>query len=73
MVETAEATPSPLIPRNVCGSRAALIALTAGSIVPGVVFLKPIGMDKPEAIWRCVCDSVVRAPMADQQIKSAMY
>ena len=30
-------------------------------------------MDKPDAISRWVCDSVVLAPMADQLIKSAMY
>ena len=52
---------------------AALMELMAGATVPGVAFLNPSGMESPEAICRCVCDSVVRAPMADQQIKSAMY
>ncbi len=49
------------------------MALIAGPTLPGVAFLNPSGIDSPEAIWRCVCDSVVRAPMADQQIRSAMY
>ena len=30
-------------------------------------------MERPLAISRCVCDSVVRAPMAAQVIRSAMY
>ncbi len=35
--------------------------------------MKPIGQDKPEASSRCSCDSVVRAPMAPQEIVSAVY
>jgi hypothetical protein len=72
-VVTAEATPSPLIPKKVWGWRAARMAFNAGATAPEVAFLKPSGMESPEAIWRCVCDSVVRAPTADQQIRSAMY
>ena len=64
LVETAEATPSPLMPKNLCGCRAALIELIAGVTEPSVAFLNPSGIDKPEAICRCVCDSVVRAPTA---------
>ncbi len=61
------------MPKNLCGCRAALIELIAGVTDPNVAFLNPNGIDNPEAICRCVCDSVVRAPTADQQIKSAMY
>lgn len=32
--------------------------------------LNPTGIDRPEAISRWVCDSVVRAPIADQLNKS---
>ena len=38
-----------------------------------MVFLNPTGIDNPLAISRWVCDSVVRAPIADHAIKSAMY
>ena len=44
--------------------------LTAASSEPSVPFLKPTGVDSPEAISRCVCDSAVRAPMAVQEIRS---
>ncbi len=36
-------------------------------------FLKPSGVDKPLAISRWVCDSVVRAPIAVQVIRSDRY
>jgi len=36
-------------------------------------FFRPTGMDRPLAISRCVWDSVVRAPMAAQVTRSAMY
>ena len=39
--------------------------------LPSVPFLKPIGADRPEASSRCTCDSVVRAPIAPQEIRSA--
>ena len=51
-----------------------LIALMATCTLPSVPFLKPTGMDKPLAIsmmW--VGDSVVRAPIAAQLIRSAVY
>ena len=49
------------------------MALIAVMALPSVPFLKPIGIDKPEAISRWVWLSVVRAPMAVQLIRSAMY
>ncbi len=70
---TAAARPWRSTPRNVWLLLAARIALIAVAIEPSVPFLKPSGIDSPEAIWRCVWDSVVRAPMADQQIRSATY
>ena len=36
-------------------------------------FLKPIGIDSPDASWRWVWLSVVRAPIAPQATVSAMY
>ncbi len=36
-------------------------------------FLKPTGIERPEASWRCVWLSVVRAPIAPQATVSAMY
>lgn len=36
--------------------------------LPSVPFLKPIGKETPEASSRCSCDSVVRAPIAPQEI-----
>lgn len=42
-------------------------------IEPSVVFLKPRGMERPEASWRWAWDCVVRAPMAVQQMRSPMY
>ena len=36
-------------------------------------FLKPTGVDSPLAISRCVCDSVVRAPIAVQVMSSDRY
>ena len=49
------------------------MALTATSRLPSVPFLKPTGPDRPEDISRWVWDSVVRAPIADQEIRSCMY
>ena len=40
---------------------------------PSVPFLKPTGQDRPEAIWRWIWLSVVRAPIAPQATRSAMY
>lgn len=36
--------------------------------LPSVPFLKPIGKDTPEASSRCNWDSVVRAPIAPQEM-----
>ncbi len=36
-------------------------------------FLKPTGIDRPDAISRWVCDSVVRAPIADQLNRRFRY
>jgi hypothetical protein len=52
---------------------AALIASTAMRTLPSVPFLKPTGQESPEASWRWLCDSVVRAPIAPHAIRSAMY
>ena len=49
------------------------MASTAILILPSVPFLKPTGHDKPEANSLCTCDSVVRAPIAPQLIRSATY
>ena len=49
------------------------MASVAILILPSVPFLKPIGADRPEASSRCTWLSVVRAPMAPQEIKSPRY
>lgn len=41
--------------------------------LPSVPFLKPIGKETPLASSRCNCDSVVRAPIAPQVVRSEMY
>src|SRR3990167_5038998 len=61
--------PSWLMPRKRCGLETDCRALIATVRPPSVPFLKPTDQDKPEAISRRVCDSVVRAPMADQLIR----
>ena len=47
--------------------------MTATARLPSVPFLMPTGMDRPLAISRWVWDSVVRAPIALQEMRSAMY
>ncbi len=49
------------------------MALMATSMPPSVPFLKPTEVDRPLDISRWVCDSVVRAPMAVQVIRSCRY
>src|SRR5439155_15844444 len=66
-------TPSWSMPRKLCGARAEVIASMAICRLPSVAFLNPTGIDKPLAISRWVCDSVVRAPIAAQLTRSAMY
>jgi hypothetical protein len=59
-----------LMPRKLCGLPAEMIALIATSRSPSVPFLKPTGVDRPEAISRWVWDSEVRAPIAVQAMRS---
>ena len=72
-VRTIEARPAPSIPRKDCGAAAAAQASRAICSDPSVPFLKPTGMDRPEASWRWIWLSVVRAPMAPQLTRSATY
>ena len=68
-----ETPPSWLMPRKRCGLETDCSALIATVRLPSVPFLKPTAEDRPEAISRWVWDSVVRAPMADQLIRSCRY
>ena len=52
---------------------AALQASIATETVPSVEFLKPHGMESDEVSSRCTCDSVVRAPIAPHETRSAVY
>ena len=61
------------MPRKWCECFAETIASIAVWRDPSVPFLKPTGMERPEAISRCVWLSVVRAPIAAQLTRSAMY
>jgi hypothetical protein len=45
----------------------------AASMLPSVPFLKPTGVERPDAISRCVCDSEVRAPIAVHETRSPRY
>ncbi|RCM35166.1 hypothetical protein PA171_04334 [Pseudomonas aeruginosa] len=65
--------PCWLMPRKRCGLETDCRALIATVRLPSVPFLKPTAEDRPEAISRWVCDSVVRAPIADQLIRSCRY
>ncbi len=60
-------------PRKLCGWLAAITASIATRTLPSVLFLKPIAAEKPEASSRCTWLSVVRAPIAPQLSRSAMY
>ena len=44
-----------------------------GPSEPSVPFLKPTGVDRPDAISRCVWASAVRAPIAVHATRSPMY
>ena len=46
------------------------MASRATCTLPSVPFLNPTGVERPLAISRCVCDSMVRAPMAYQLTNS---
>ena len=62
--------PCCVMPRKWCGWRTDCSALIATVSEPSVPFLKPTGVERPLAISRWVCDSVVRAPIAVQVISS---
>src|SRR5476649_2166065 len=72
-VDTMAEWPPLVTDRKWCGCDEALIASTAILTLPSVPFLKPIGQERPEANSRCTCDSVVRAPIAPHETRSAMY
>jgi hypothetical protein len=72
-VVTTAAAPLRVTPKNVCPAPDARHASTATWTSPSVPFLKPTGIDRPEASWRCTWLSVVRAPIAPQVTASAMY
>ena len=59
--------------RKWCGCCAALMASTAIRTLPSVPFLKPTGQERPDASSRWTWLSVVRAPIAPQDTRSAMY
>ena len=67
------ATPLSSMPRKTCSSLAASTPSAAIWTVPPVPFLKPMGMLSPLAISLCTWLSVVRAPMAPQEIRSPTY
>ncbi len=65
--------PCCVMPRKWCGWRTDCSALIATVSEPSVPFLNPTGVDRPLAISRWVCDSVVRAPIAVHVISSDRY
>ena len=54
------------------GARPTRIASMATCTLPSVPFLKPTGIDRPDASSRWIWLSVVRAPIAPQATRSAM-
>ncbi len=68
-----QAEPSRLMPMNEWEERDETMALTAIWTSPSVAFLKPTGIERPEAISRWVWLSVVRAPIEAQLTSSAVY
>jgi len=73
VVRTTPVKPSWSMPRKLCELRAEVMASIAICRLPSVAFLNPTGIERPLASSRWVCDSVVRAPMAAQVTRSAMY
>ena len=73
LVDTIAERPDLVTERKWWGLVAARMASTAMRTFPSVPFLKPTGEESPEASSRCTCDSVVRAPIAPQAIRSAVY
>ena len=71
-VATIAARPCSVTPRKLCGWALERMASMAIWTPPSVPFLKPTGMDRPEASSRCTWLSVVRAPMAPQDTRSEM-
>lgn len=67
------ATPCLVTPMKWWEWDAAWHASTATPNVPSVPFLKPIGKDRPDASSLCSWDSVVLAPMAPKESRSARY
>ena len=66
-------TPCFVTDGNRCGERADSTASTAVCVLPSVPFLNPTGIDRPDASSRCTWLSVVRAPIATHEVRSAMY
>ena len=73
VVVTIDARPSASTPKKTWLLRPTRQASIATCTPPSVAFLKPTGMDRPEASWRWTWLSVVRAPIAPQVTVSAMY
>src|SRR3989442_635226 len=69
-VETMPARPCSVTPRKRCGWAAARKASIAIWTPPSVPFLKPTGIERPEASSRWTWLSVVRAPIAPQVTRS---
>jgi hypothetical protein len=67
------ARPLGSIPRKDWADPDAIMALTAFLRPPSVQFLNPTGMERPDAISRWIWLSVVRAPMAVQETRPAIY
>ena len=65
-------TPCFVTDGNQCAERAASTASIAVFTLPSVLFLKPTGIDSPEASSRWTWLSVVRAPIATHEVRSAM-
>ena len=65
-------TPCLVTDGNQCGERAVSTASTAICVLPSVLFLKPTGIDSPDASSRCTWLSAVRAPIATHEVRSAM-
>ena len=65
-------TPCLVTDGNQCGDRAVSTASTAVWVLPSVLFLNPTGIDSPDASSRCTWLSVVRAPIATHDVRSAM-
>jgi hypothetical protein len=65
-------TPCLVTEGNQWAVRADSTASTAVLVLPSVPFLNPTGIDSPDASSRCTWLSVVRAPIATHDVRSAM-